>query len=142
MRKYNNLGVDLGGLSMTDPVRYRKINAVLNDKGKKKDLLDRVETVPLEYVYDLANDSPSPEDNAILSELKVDTTAALGTLKPREEWVLRKRFGIGLPTDYTLNEIGKGFSVTTERIRQIEAKALRKLKHPSRKNKLKSSLTF
>ena len=58
MRKYNNLGVDLGGLSMTDPVRYRKINAVLNDKGKKKDLLDRVETVPLEYVYDLANDSP------------------------------------------------------------------------------------
>ena len=142
MRKYNNLGVELGGLSMTDPVRYRKINAVLNDKGKKKDLLDRVETVPLEYVYDLANDSPSPEDNAILSELKVDTTAALGTLKPREEWVLRKRFGIGLPTDYTLNEIGKGFSVTTERIRQIEAKALRKLKHPSRKNKLKSSLTF
>jgi RNA polymerase sigma factor (sigma-70 family) len=142
MRKYNNLGVDLGGLSMTDPVRYRKINAVLNDKGKKKDLLDMVETVPLEYVYDLANDSPSPEDNAILSELKVDTTAALGTLKPREEWVLRKRFGIGLPTDYTLNEIGKGFSVTTERIRQIEAKALRKLKHPSRKNKLKSSLTF
>jgi RNA polymerase sigma factor (sigma-70 family) len=142
MRKYNNLGVDLGGLSMTDPVRYRKINAVLNDKGKKKDLLDRVETIPLEYVYDLANDSPSPEDNAILSELKVDTTAALGTLKPREEWVLRKRFGIGLPTDYTLNEIGKGFSVTTERIRQIEAKALRKLKHPSRKNKLKSSLTF
>ena len=142
MKKYNNLGMDLGGLSMTDPVRYRKINAVLNDKGKKKDLLDRVETVPLEYVYDLANDSPSPEDNAILSELKVDTTAALGTLKPREEWVLRKRFGIGLPTDYTLEEIGKGFSVTTERIRQIEAKALRKLKHPSRKNKLKSSLTF
>ena len=142
MRKYNNLGVDLGGLSMTDPVRYRKINAVLTEKGKKKDLLDMVETIPLEYVYDLANDSPSPEDNAILSELKVDTTAALGTLKPREEWVLRKRFGIGLPTDYTLNEIGKGFSVTTERIRQIEAKALRKLKHPSRKNKLKSSLTF
>ena len=140
---YKNWGIDMDGLSITDPVRYRKINAVLTDKGnKKKDLLDRVETVPLEYVYDLANDSPSPEDNAILSELKVDTTAALGTLKPREEWVLRKRFGIGLPTDYTLNEIGKGFSVTTERIRQIEAKALRKLKHPSRKNKLKSSLTF
>ena len=134
MRKYNNLGVDMGGLSVTDPVRYRKINAVLTEKGKKKDLLDRVETIPLEYVYDLADDSPSPEDNAILSELKVATTAALGTLKPREERVLRKRFGIGLPTDYTLNEIGKGFSVTTERIRQIEAKALRKLKHPSRKN--------
>ena len=142
MRKYNNLGVDMGGLSVTDPVQYRKINAVLTEKGKKKDLLDRVETIPLEYVYDLADDSPSPEDNAILSELKVATTAALGTLKPREERVLRKRFGIGLPTDYTLNEIGKGFSVTTERIRQIEAKALRKLKHPSRKNKLESSLTF
>jgi RNA polymerase sigma factor (sigma-70 family) len=133
---------NFNGMSMSDSERYRKINAVLTEKGKKKDLLDRVETVPLEYVYDLANDSPSPEDNAILSELKVDTTAALGTLKPREERVLRKRFGIGLPTDYTLNEIGKGFSVTTERIRQIEAKALRKLKHPSRKNKLKSSLTF
>ena len=123
---------NFNGMSQSDPERYRKINAVLNEKGKKKDLLDRVETVPLEYVYDLVDDGPSPEDNAILSELKTVTTEALATLKPREEWVLRKRFGIGLPTDYTLNEIGKEFSVIGERIRQIEAKALRKLKHPSR----------
>ena len=123
---------NFNGISTSDPERYRKINAVLNEKGKKKDLLDRVETVPLEYVYDLADDGPSPEDNAILSELKTAVTASLATLTPREERVLRKRFGIGLPTDYTLNEIGKGLTVTTERIRQIEAKALRKLKHPSR----------
>ena len=127
---------NFNGMSWSDPERYRKINAVLNEKGKKKDLLDRVETVPLEYVYDLVDDGPSPEDNAILSELKTAITASLATLKPREERVLRKRFGIGLPTDYTLNEIGKGFSVTTERIRQIEAKALRKLKHPSQARSL------
>ena len=123
---------NFNGMSWSDPKRYSKINAVLNEKGKKKDLLDRVETVPLEYVYDLVDDGPSPEDNAILSELKTAITASLATLTPREERVLRKRFGIGLPTDYTLNEIGKGLTVTTERIRQIEAKALRKLKHPSR----------
>ena len=123
-------------MSKSDPERYRKINAVLSEKGKKKDLLDRVETIPLEYIHDLADEGPSPEDDAILSELKLATTAALETLKPREERVLRKRFGIGLPTDYTLNEIGKGFSVTTERIRQIEAKALRKLKHPSQARSL------
>jgi len=123
-------------MSKSDPERYRKINAVLSEKGKKKDLLDRVETIPLEYVYHLADNGPSPEDNAILSELKTVTTEALATLTPREERVLRKRFGIGLPTDYTLEEIGKGFSVTTERIRQIEAKALRKLKHPSQTRSL------
>ena len=123
-------------MSKSDPERYRKINAVLSEKGKKKDLLDRVETIPLEYVYHLADNGPSPEDNAILSELKTVTTEALATLTPREERVLRKRFGIGLPTDYTLEEIGKGFSVTTERIRQIEAKALRKLKHPSQARSL------
>ena len=123
---------NFNGMSTTNPEQYRKINAVLNEKGKKKDLLDRVETVPLEYVYDLVDDGPSPEDSAILSELKTVTTDALATLTPREERVLRKRFGIGLPTDYTLNEIGKEFRVIGERIRQIEAKALRKLKHPSR----------
>ena len=122
---------NFNGMSKNDPERYRKINAVLSEKGKKKDLLDRVETIPLEYIHDLADEGPSPEDDAILSELKLATTAALETLKPREERVLRKRFGIGLPTDYTLEEIGKEFRVTAERIRQIEAKALRKLKHPS-----------
>ena len=131
---------NFNGMSTSDPERYRKINAVLNEKGKKKDLLDRVETVPLEYVYDLVDDGPSPEDNAILSELKTVVTASLATLKPREERVLRKRFGIGLPTDYTLEEIGKELSVTKERIRGIEAKALRKLKHPSKGNKLERFL--
>ena len=123
---------NFNGMTKSDPERYRKINAVLSEKGKKKDFLDRVETIPLEYVYHLADDGPTPEDNAILSELKTITTEALATLTPREERVLRKRFGIGLPTDYTLEEIGKEFRVIGERIRQIEAKALRKLKHPSR----------
>ena len=120
------------GMTKSDPERYRKINAVLSEKGKKKDLLDRVEPIPLEYIHDLADEGPSPEDDAILSELKLATTAALETLKPREERVLRKRFGIGLPTDYPLEAIGQEFSVTRDRIRQIEAKALRTLKHPSR----------
>ena len=119
---------NFNGMSTTNPERYRKINAVLNEKGKKEDLLDRVETIPLEYVYDLVDDGPSPEDSAILSELKTNTTEALATLTPREERVLRKRFGIGLPTDYTYEEIGQEFSVTRERIRQIETKALNKLK--------------
>jgi len=66
---------NFNGMSWSDPDRYNKINAVLNEKGKKKDLLDRVETVPLEYVYDLVDDGPSPEDNAILSELKTVTTS-------------------------------------------------------------------
>ena len=131
---------NFNGMSTTNPERYRKINAVLNEKGKKKDLLDRVETVPLEYVYDLVDDGPSPEDSAILSELKTVTTDALVILWPREERVLRKRFGIRLPTDYTLEEIGKELRVTKERIRGIEAKALRKLKHPSKGNKLERFL--
>jgi len=136
IRKYNKRGPDLAGLSQTDPEKYRKINAVLTEKGKKKDLLDRVETIPLEYVYDLVDDGPSPEDNAILSKLKTVVTDLLATLKPREERVLRKRFGIGLPTDYTLEEIGVEYSITKERVRQIEAKALRKLKHLSQAGSL------
>ena len=131
--------VNFNGMSASDPERYRKINAVLNEKGKKKDLLDRVETVPLEYMYNLVDDGPSPEDSAILSELKTYVTASLATLTSREERVLRKRFGIGLPTDYTLGEIGDEFRVTTERIRQIETKALNKLKHSLNENKNLSS---
>jgi len=140
IRKYNKREPELASLSQTDSEKYHRITDVLTERGKKKDLLDMVDTIPLEYVYNLADDSPTPEDDAILSELKVATTAALRTLKPKEERVLRKRFGIGLPTDYTLEEIGKEFSVTTERIRQIEAKALRKLKNPSRTRKLRSFL--
>jgi RNA polymerase sigma factor (sigma-70 family) len=140
MKKYNNWGIDFDGLSMTDPERYRKINAVLTDKGMKKDLLDIVDTVPLEYAYDLADDAPDAEDAVAIAELKKVVSEVLSTLKPREERVLRKRFGIGLAKDYTLEEVGQEFCVTRDRIRQIEAKALRKLKHPSKSEKLRSFL--
>ena len=73
-----------------------------------------------------------PLDSAIQENLKETTTRVLASLTPREERVLRMRFGIGMNTDHTLEEVGQQFSVTRERIRQIEAKALRKLKHPSR----------
>jgi len=81
-----------------------------------------------------------PLDAAIQSNLRETTTRVLATLTPREERVLRMRFGIGMNTDHTLEEVGQQFSVTRERIRQIEAKALRKLKHPSRSRKLRSFL--
>ena len=81
-----------------------------------------------------------PLDSAIQSDLRDTTTRAMASLTPREERVLRMRFGIGMNTDHTLKEVGQQFSVTRERIRQIEAKALRKLKHPSRSRKLRSFL--
>ena len=81
-----------------------------------------------------------PVDAAIQTGLKNSTTKVLATLTPREERVLRMRFGIGMNTDHTLEEVWQQFSVTRERIRQIEAKALRKLKHPSRSRQLKSFL--
>mgnify|MGYP005694926141 CR=1 FL=1 len=81
-----------------------------------------------------------PLDSAIQENLKETTTRVLSSLTPREERVLRMRFGIGMNSDHTLEEVGQQFSVTRERIRQIEAKALRKLKHPSRSRKLRSFL--
>jgi RNA polymerase primary sigma factor len=81
-----------------------------------------------------------PLESAIQGNLKETTTRVLASLTPREERVLRMRFGIGMNTDHTLEEVGQQFSVTRERIRQIEAKALRKLKHPSRSRKLRSFL--
>lgn len=81
-----------------------------------------------------------PVDSAIHSNLRETTTRVLASLTPREERVLRMRFGIGMNTDHTLEEVGQQFSVTRERIRQIEAKALRKLKHPSRSRMLRSFL--
>jgi RNA polymerase primary sigma factor len=81
-----------------------------------------------------------PLDAAIHANLRETTTRVLASLTPREERVLRMRFGIGMNTDHTLEEVGQQFSVTRERIRQIEAKALRKLKHPSRSRKLRSFL--
>ena len=91
---------------------------------------------------DFINDQNAviPLDAAIQENLREQTTQILSSLTPREERVLRMRFGIGMNTDHTLEEVGQQFSVTRERIRQIEAKALRKLKHPSRSRKLKSFL--
>ena len=83
-----------------------------------------------------------PLDAAIQANLRETTTRVLSSLTPREERVLRMRFGIGMNTDHTLEEVGQQFSVTRERIRQIEAKALRKLKHPSRSRKLRSFLDY
>ncbi len=81
-----------------------------------------------------------PVDAAIQANLKETVTRVLASLTPREERVLRMRFGIGMNTDHTLEEVGQQFSVTRERIRQIEAKALRKLRHPSRSEQLRSFL--
>ena len=81
-----------------------------------------------------------PLDTAIQSNLSESTDDVLGSLTAREAKVLRMRFGIGMNTDHTLEEVGQQFSVTRERIRQIEAKALRKLKHPSRSRKIRSFL--
>src|SRR5438552_632835 len=89
---------------------------------------------------ELAEKLGMPLDAAIQSNLRETTTRVLASLTPREERVLRMRFGIGMNTDHTLEEVGQQFSVTRERIRQIEAKALRKLKHPSRSRKLRSFL--
>ena len=88
----------------------------------------------------IACSSGAPLEQAIKSNLGEATTKILSTLTPREERVLRMRFGVGMNTDHTLEEVGLQFSVTRERIRQIEAKALRKLKHPSRSKQLKSFL--
>jgi RNA polymerase primary sigma factor len=82
--------------------------------------------------------SPSPAEAVVALNLKEMTDRVMMTLTPREEKVLRMRFGIGVPSDHTLEEVGQHFEVTRERIRQIEAKALRKLRHPSRSKKLKN----
>ena len=142
MKKYNNWGIDMGGLSVTDPARYRKIIYLLNDKGVHTDLLDVVETVPLEYVNEPVYEGPDAEDALVAKELKSAVAEALKTLTPREEWILRMRFGIDTNTDHTLETVGgehkklMGYSITRDRVRQIEAKAIRKLRHLSRSKKL------
>ena len=86
------------------------------------------------HLGDLIEDKNAvlPIDAAIQSNLRETTTRMLASLTPREERIIRMRFGIGMNSDHTLEEVGQQFSVTRERIRQIEAKAIRKLKHPSR----------
>jgi RNA polymerase primary sigma factor len=97
------------------------------EDGRLGDLIEDKETI-------------QPIDAAIQSNLRETTTRVLASLTPREERILRMRFGIGMNNDHTLEEVGQQFSVTRERIRQIEAKALRKLKHPSRSRILRSFL--
>jgi len=94
------------------------------------------------HLGDLIEDKDTilPIDAVIQSNLRETTTRVLASVTPREERVLRMRYGIGMNKDHTLEEVGKQFSVTRERIRQIEAKALRKLKHPSRSRVLRSFL--
>jgi RNA polymerase primary sigma factor len=94
------------------------------------------------HLGDLIEDKNAvlPIDVAIQSNLRETTTRMLASLTPREERIVRMRFGIGMNSDHTLEEVGQQFSVTRERIRQIEAKALRKLKHPSRSRELRSFL--
>src|SRR6202790_170119 len=99
---------------------------------------DEEDSHPGDFIED--KNAILPIDAAIQSNLRETTTRVLASLTPREERVLRMRFGIGMNTDHTLEEVGQQFSVTRERIRQIEAKALRKLKHPSRSRKLRSFL--
>ena len=123
--------IALREIRRTDMSRYVDICRVLakDDFKEEKDYrrLTGFDTVPLEYVYDLADNGPTPEDSAILSELKTVATVMLGTLKPREERVLRRRFGIGVDID-TFAEIGRELRVTGTRIRDIETQALNKLK--------------
>ena len=97
-------------------------------------------TVPLHYAYNIPDTALSPEDITDTIKLKSDMKETLSKLDWREEKILSMRFGIGDSTDHTLEEVGKEFGVTRERIRQIEAKALRKLRHPSRSRKLRDYL--
>ena len=106
----------------TAPSRYTAICKILAEE----ELEEGYETIPLEYAYDL--------DAVVETEMKTAASRILSSLTLREERVLRRRFGIGVP-DATLAAIGNEFWVTRERIREIEAKALRKLKHPSRSRK-------
>jgi RNA polymerase primary sigma factor len=99
---------------------------------------DEDDTTLGDFIED--KDVTSPVEATTQSELRRIMASALASLTPREERVLRMRFGIGMNTDHTLEEVGRQFSVTRERIRQIEAKALRKLKHPSRSRRLRTFL--
>lgn len=119
-----------------------KVNKVLKIAKEPISLDNPIGDEDGSYVGDFIEDkkAESPDEAAIKSNLSDITTWTLSSLTPREECVIRMRFGIGLPTSYTLEEVGTKFNVTRERIRQIEAKALRKLKHPIRSKKIRSFL--
>ena len=123
--------------------RLEKVRKVLEDRqgaalARRRPIGDEEDSHLGDFIED--KNAILPIDAAIQSNLRETTTRVLASLTPREERVLRMRFGIGMNTDHTLEEVGQQFSVTRERIRQIEAKALRKLKHPTRSRKLRSFL--
>jgi RNA polymerase primary sigma factor len=125
----------------------KQLKKMTGATGDMVDLHEPAEAQPHEWVQpETLSDRiidlsiQSPVDEAIYVNLKETVTRVLASLTPREERVLRMRFGIGLRSDYTLEEVGKQFGVTRERIRQIEAKALRKLKHPTRTRRMRSYL--
>lgn len=120
-------------------IAVEKVRKVLKIAKEPMSLEDPVGDDDGSYFGDFIEDKSAiqPVDAAILSNLREVTTKVLSSLTPREERVIRMRFGIGTNSDYTLEEVGKMFMVTRERIRQIEAKALRKLRHPSRSKKLR-----
>jgi RNA polymerase sigma factor (sigma-70 family) len=121
--------------------RIRQIEAEALRKLKQSSLSRKLRSFLNSQRFSAANKNAMlPIDAAIQANLRETTTRVLASLTPREERVLRMRFGFGMNTDHTLEEVGQQFSVTRERIRQIEAKALRKLKHPSRSRKLRSFL--
>ncbi len=128
--------IALREIRKTDFSRYVEICRVL----RKEDFEEDFETVPLEYVHGLADDGPTVEDEVFAKEKKSAITEVLAALSPREEMVLRMRFGIDMPTEFTLEDVGIKFFVTRERIRQIEARVLRKLKHSSLSGNLKEFL--
>ena len=122
--------------------KVKKVMKIAKEPVSWEDPVSNTEegSVRGDFVHD--TNATLPIDAAVQSNLREMTTRILASLTPREERVLRMRFGIGTYTDHTLEEVGQQFSVTRERIRQIEAKALRKLKHPSRSKILRSFLNM
>ena len=128
------------------PIMMNYIKRMINNeepfelgKGKQSEMLKNAiqkRAPPFYFIED--EDAISPHEATIRDDLCNQLHTVLGSLTPREESVLRMRFGIGTQRDLTLEEVGKNFSVTRERIRQIEAKAIKKLKHPNRKKHLES----
>ena len=119
--------------------KVRKIMKIAKDPISLESPIGEEEDSPLgDFIED--KNAVLPDDAASMDNMSKIANTVLATLTAREERVLRMRFGIGMSSDHTLEEVGKQFSVTRERIRQIEAKALRKLKHPTRSRKLRTFL--